>query len=85
MTWNYRIVRYRSGEGYGLHEVFCNEVGEPYAMGEHPAGFVAHFDEGPGAVQEALRMAGTDARLRPILDEPEQWASPPEGGRNDEP
>jgi hypothetical protein len=22
MSWNYRIVRYRNGEGFGLHEVF---------------------------------------------------------------
>ncbi len=32
MTWNYRIVKYADGSGFGLHEVGYNLMGEPVSM-----------------------------------------------------
>jgi len=29
--------------------------------------------EGPSGISGSLRIAATDARLRPVLDEPETW------------
>ena len=40
MSWNYRIVKYANGDGYGLHEVFYDAAGNPKSMTAEPAGFV---------------------------------------------
>jgi hypothetical protein len=66
MPWNYRIVKYADGDGYGLHEVYYREDGE-YAMTENPAGFVG---DTPEEVVGALMMAKMDASRRPIFEEP---------------
>ena len=39
MSWNYRIVEYRDGSGFGLHEVFYDDKGQPWSMTEQPASF----------------------------------------------
>ena len=72
-TWNYRVVRYRDGSGYGLHEVHYDDAGLPWGMTTNPAGFACDIDEGPNGIIESLLMARTDARKRPVLDEPENW------------
>lgn len=77
MTWNYRIVRYRDEGGYGLHEVYYDDDGQPWAMTEKPCGFACHVEEGPVGVQESLATALEDATQRPVLDEPEQWPGKP--------
>ena len=71
MSWNYRIVRYAKGDGYGLHEVRYNEDGKPISMGEQPAGFVGKT---PEEIRDALVLARGDASRRPILDEPPEWS-----------
>lgn len=73
MSWNYRIVRYRNNEGFGLHEVYYDKEGLPWSMTEEPAAFACDADEGPGGIQQSLMMARTDARIRPVFDEPEVW------------
>jgi hypothetical protein len=73
MVWNYRIVKYRDGGGYGLHEVYYDAAGLPWTMTAEPTSFVCDVDEGPEGVKEALLMARVDAIKRPVLDEPEKW------------
>jgi len=76
MTWNYRIVKYRNGSGYGLHEVFYDDRDRPITMTDDPIGFAAEPEEGPEGVVESLRMAlraVENVRSIPPLDEPEEW------------
>jgi len=69
MSWNYRIVEYEHGAGFGLHEVYYDDDGEPDAMSQHPAGFVGEtVDE----LNEALTMAKRAAE-RPVLKAPPGW------------
>lgn len=68
--WNYRIVKYRDDSGYGLHEVFYDDEGQPWSMTAKPVSFAA--DEPEEIVADLLR-ARVDARNRPILDEPKKW------------
>ena len=73
MSWNYRIVRYKDGSGFGLHEVYYDAEGEPWGMTKEPCSFVCDADEGPQGINAALLTARTDARRRPVLDEPKKW------------
>ena len=73
MTWNYRIVKYRDGSGFGLHEVYYDGQGEPENMTAEPADFVVDAEEGPDGIVRSLRMALVDAKRRGILDEPKEW------------
>lgn len=75
MTWNYRIVRYADGKGYGLHEVYYNRAGEPVSMTESCATFGCDADDGPHEIIKGLQIALNDAKSRPVLDEPAQWAT----------
>lgn len=74
MVWNNRIVKYKNGSGFGLHEVYYNSAGEPCAMTENPKGFAADVEEGSQGVIESLELALSDAKKHPVLDEPEVWA-----------
>lgn len=74
MTWNYRIVRYKSGDAYGLHEVYYNKSGEACGMTENCATFGCDAEEGPDGITASLELALKDARTRPVFDEPEVWA-----------
>jgi hypothetical protein len=75
MSWNYRIVKYRrKGAGYGLHEVYYDEKGQPWGMTTEPATFVCDDGEEPrAAIYGALLMAQVGARKRPILAQPRRW------------
>lgn len=70
MSWNYRIVHYFDGTGYGLHEVYYKPDGSPATMTEQPASFTG---ESPEDIRGALLMAKVDATKRPVLEEPEEW------------
>jgi hypothetical protein len=70
-TWDYRIIRYADGRGYGLHETYYDENGAPIAMTADPISFSTDASEGPNAIYESLRTALSDAENRPILDESE--------------
>lgn len=76
MSWNYRIVRYRNNDGFGLHEVFYDKNNLPWTMTEEPASFVCGVDEGPNGVKQSLLMARVDAIKRPIFDEPDEGKWP---------
>lgn len=78
MTWNYRVVRYRNGEGYGLHEVYYDAAGQPWAMTEKPATFCAHIeDDAQCDISNSLERAMNDVVRLPIFDEPEEWPGQP--------
>ena len=70
MTWNYRIVEYACGTGFGIHEVYYNAAGKEVSMTEQPAVFVG---EEPEEVRGSLMMAKMDAHRRPIFKEPDDW------------
>lgn len=71
MSWNYRIVKYADGTGFGLHEVHYDSAGKETAMTERPAGFVGDTSE---EIRGSLMMAKMDATKRPVFDEPAEWA-----------
>lgn len=71
MSWNYRIVRYRDGSGFGLHEVYYDKDGEPWSMTENAVSFRCDTDEGPAGIKQSLLTARVDSIKRPIFDEPE--------------
>ena len=72
MSWNYRIVEYADGDGFGLHEVHYNADGKEVSMTSRPAVFIG---DTPEELREALMMASADARKRPVFKEPENWAT----------
>ena len=76
MSWNYRIVRYANGDGYGLHEVMYDDEGLPWAMTEDPCTFACGVDEGPQGIKQSLLMARVDAIKRPVFDEPKKGKWP---------
>jgi hypothetical protein len=73
MTWNYRIVKYLDGSGYGLHEVHYDKRGEPWGMTDEPCCFVSDTEEGAAGIWAALATARNDAQQRGVLEEPEVW------------
>ena len=74
MSWNYRIVRYRNNEGFGLHEVYYDKDGHPWGMTEEPVRFACDAEEGPSGIITSLLTARVDARKRPIFDPPrKKW------------
>lgn len=77
--WNYRIVEYQDGSGYGLHEVYYDDDGQPWAMTEGAARFVCDRDEGAEGIKESLLRARVDAIKRPVFKEPEpgKWPGNP--------
>lgn len=71
-TWNYRLVKYKDGCGYGVHEVYYNLAGQPTDMTENPVGFT---EDTPEQVFTQMETALKDARERPILDlDTFEWA-----------
>jgi len=72
VSWNYRIVQYADGTGFGLHEVYYNEDGTECAMTDKPAGFVG---DSPEEIRGVLMMARADANKRPVFVEPDEWAA----------
>lgn len=69
MTWNYRIVKYFNGSGFGLHEVFYDKDGKEMSMTENPI----FAGETPEEIKSSLLNARVDAIKRPIFEEPEKW------------
>jgi len=78
MSWNYRIVRYADGDGFGLHEVRYDANGKAISMTSAPAGFVGDTEED---IREALLRARMDSVKRPVFDEPIEWTTTPDSSR----
>ena len=74
MSWHYRIVRHTDGS-LGLHEVYCDEAGQPNGFTAEPVSFVSYAEEGAAGIIAGLEMALRDARVRPIFD-PEESTGP---------
>lgn len=70
MTWNYRVVKYANGSGFGLHRVFYNADGSEKTMSESPVSF---FGKTRDEVYENLCLAKMDAMKRPIFNESANW------------
>ena len=70
MSWNYRIVEYADGQGFGIHEVYYNNFDDPVRMTKNPAAFTGDTVE---EVREALLMARMCSIKRPIFKEPKEW------------
>jgi hypothetical protein len=70
MSWNYRVVRYKDGSGYGVHEVYYDGAGKACSMTEQPIPFRGDTLKD---IRESLKMANADAKRQPIFDEPENW------------
>jgi len=73
MSWNYRVVKYKDGSGFGLHEVFYDKAGEPLTMTAKPISFTCDSDEDPSCIGMAMAMAQRDAFERDVLEEPQKW------------
>ncbi len=74
--WNYRLVRYVDGSGFGLHEVYYGDDKLPRAMTEDPISFACDLEEGPNGVRKSITQAHKDAIGRPIFDEPAKGSWP---------
>lgn len=72
MSWNYRIVEYADGTGFGLHEVHYDKDGKEIRMTERAAGFVG---DSPEEIRGSLLIARMDASKRPIFKEPHEWTT----------
>jgi hypothetical protein len=70
--WNYRIVKRLQGY-YGLHEVFYDDDGLPWAMTMDPVDFIVDKDETPADLIRCMEMALHDAKTHEVLEEPEKW------------
>ena len=70
MTWNYRVVKYSDGSGYGLHEIYYDDDGVEISMTKAPASFAG---ETPEKLQESITRAMADMLRRPIFNEPKSW------------
>ena len=70
MSWNYRIVRYADGSGYGLHEVHYGSDGTACSMTADAARFDGDTSE---EIRDSLLTAKMDATRRLIFDEPDDW------------
>lgn len=71
--WNYRIVRYRDGSGFGLHEVYYDDAGRPFGMTENPIGFCCDSEEGSAGIRGSLKLAIEGACGKAVMDEPSVW------------
>lgn len=75
--WNYRIIKYMDGRGYGLHEVHYDENGSVRGYAECLATFYVSTEDDEletdeKAQREMIRdiaRALADAAARDILDE----------------
>ncbi len=70
MTWNYRIVEYINGSGFGLHRVHYDRDDKAIRMSAQPVGFA---DDSPEEIRSSLMLARMDAHRRPVFKEPEGW------------
>lgn len=77
MTWNYRIVRYRDGKGFGLHEVYYDdETHQPNGRTVEPI-ISCDEEEGSVGIIKSLSQALRDARELPVLEDDFAKAPPP--------
>ena len=83
MTWNFRLVKHpppKSGAPwYGVHEVFYNEAGKPWAMTQES---IRLEGESVKDIFADLKLIRRDLRRLPILNVSKlTWARPPKGIR----
>lgn len=75
MSWNYRIVKYADGSGFGLHEVYYTGKKET-GMTTLPCNFTCDSHADVKDIISSLKLALKDAAERPIFEEPEGWSLP---------
>ena len=70
-TWNYRIVKYADGSGYGMHEVYYNKRGRATHMTAEPVGL---YGVTLAEMFAVIRRASGSALMRPVFHEPKKWS-----------
>ncbi len=65
-SWNYRVVRYASG-GYGVHEIYYDESGNPRSRTERAIVAVTD-EEGPEGLRASLELMLEDCSNEVIQD-----------------
>jgi len=73
MAWNYRVVEYTDGSGFGLHEVYYDKDGTPTRMTKRPCGF---FSEELHGLHESMILARGDAIRQSVVKETEIGKAP---------
>ena len=68
MTWNYRIIHYQQG-GYGLHEMFYNELGVIDGWTKEAVDFGCEEDEGKDGIISSLELALNDVKTADVIEE----------------
>lgn len=66
MSWNYRIVQYEDGSGFGLHEVYYDEQGHPTSMTQRPCSF---FSEDVRGLRDSMVLARGGVMHQPVVHE----------------
>jgi hypothetical protein len=72
LPWNYRIVRYKDGSGFGLHRVYYKKGGffRPDVLYHSPCIFTCDPEEGPSGIILDVRLALQDLeKFIEIIDE----------------
>jgi hypothetical protein len=68
--FNWRIVKYSNGTGFGLHEVYYNDDNSLRSMSARPF----HVGDPADEIRQAAMMANADAHRQPVLEQPTGWA-----------
>lgn len=79
MTWNFRLVKHAQSKSvwYGVHEVFYNEAGKPWAMTQEPVDVAG---ESAKDILGDLNRIKQDLKRSSVLDVNKiKWAKPPKG------
>ena len=63
-TWNYRIIKYKDDDGFGLHEVYYTN-GTPHSRTKRPTSIGISRAE---VITDVKRMLH-DAKTRPVLED----------------
>jgi hypothetical protein len=71
MSWNYRIVKYHDGSGYGIHEVYYGDDGQLVSRTEEPIGDV--HSSAFLCKEDLLDVLMKLEDYPEPLDEPETW------------
>ena len=68
--WNYRLVKYADGSGFGVHEVYY-ENDKQIGMTETPETLRG---KGRKRLKKNIAMMLADVMRQPVLDELQAWA-----------
>lgn len=76
MSTEWRVVRYKDGSGYGLHQVNYDNEGLPYGMSAQPVVLQVPDILGPHRIMQIMReiiQSLGNEQMVVIFNEPEAW------------